>query len=201
VNVDLIALLAIQVLHAIASLALISVGLTVGMMRFINPAHGAVWATRRPLLIKPNRLFEEEVASSDCLKHAIDQKIVGPQRKGFVAAYPCSDHCCRCLHTKRSRNGSEARILAAILADIGRRPLRAVIGRGTVIIGEGAGQGTRPVIVDVADVVGEPMKAAMVVDPRLRQARCYGQGGQDYGGGELRVGHLDSPARPEIKTF
>ena len=42
VNVDLIALLAIQVLYAIASLALISVGLAIifGMMRVINLAHG-----------------------------------------------------------------------------------------------------------------------------------------------------------------
>src|SRR5229473_2799666 len=41
-NVDLIALLAIQVLYAIASLALISVGLAIifGMMRVINLAHG-----------------------------------------------------------------------------------------------------------------------------------------------------------------
>jgi len=40
--VDLIALLAIQVLYAIASLALISVGLAIifGMMRVINLAHG-----------------------------------------------------------------------------------------------------------------------------------------------------------------
>ena len=39
---DLVALLAIQVLYAIASLALISVGLAIifGMMRVINLAHG-----------------------------------------------------------------------------------------------------------------------------------------------------------------
>jgi branched-chain amino acid transport system permease protein len=42
VNVDLVVLLAIQVLYAIASLALISVGLAIifGMMRVINLAHG-----------------------------------------------------------------------------------------------------------------------------------------------------------------
>src|SRR6185312_13760421 len=42
VNVDLVILLAIQVLYAIASLALISVGLAIifGMMRVINLAHG-----------------------------------------------------------------------------------------------------------------------------------------------------------------
>src|SRR6201994_5144410 len=42
VNLDLVALLAIQVLYAIASLALISVGLAIifGMMRVINLAHG-----------------------------------------------------------------------------------------------------------------------------------------------------------------
>jgi branched-subunit amino acid ABC-type transport system permease component len=43
--VDLVALLAIQVLYAIASLALISVGLAIifGMMRVINFAHGAFY--------------------------------------------------------------------------------------------------------------------------------------------------------------
>jgi branched-chain amino acid transport system permease protein len=42
VNVDLVALLAIQVLYAIASLALNSIGLAIifGMMRVINLAHG-----------------------------------------------------------------------------------------------------------------------------------------------------------------
>src|ERR1700684_4422147 len=42
VNVDLVALLALQVLYAIASLALISVGLAIifGMMRVISLAHG-----------------------------------------------------------------------------------------------------------------------------------------------------------------
>ena len=42
VNVDLVLLVAIQVLYAIASLALISVGLAIifGMMRVINLAHG-----------------------------------------------------------------------------------------------------------------------------------------------------------------
>src|SRR6201993_4518253 len=42
VKVDLFALVAIQVLYAIASLALISVGLAIifGMMRVINLAHG-----------------------------------------------------------------------------------------------------------------------------------------------------------------
>jgi len=42
VNVDLVVLVAIQVLYAIASLALISVGLAIifGMMRVINLAHG-----------------------------------------------------------------------------------------------------------------------------------------------------------------
>src|SRR3954468_8955647 len=41
-NVDLVVLLAIQVLYAVASLALISVGLAIifGMMRVINLAHG-----------------------------------------------------------------------------------------------------------------------------------------------------------------
>src|SRR3954462_15052238 len=41
-NVDLVVLLAIQVLYAVASLALISVGLAIifGMMRVVNLAHG-----------------------------------------------------------------------------------------------------------------------------------------------------------------
>ena len=41
-TVDLVALLAIQVVYAIASLALVSVGLAIvfGMMRVINLAHG-----------------------------------------------------------------------------------------------------------------------------------------------------------------
>jgi hypothetical protein len=95
---------------------------------------------------------------------------------------------------------SEAGIPASVLAAISRRPLRTGIGRRTVIIGEGFGLGPRPVIVLVADVVGEPMKAGMVMGPRLYQARRYGQGGQDYGGGDLQLGHLDSPATPEGKT-
>jgi branched-chain amino acid transport system permease protein len=67
VNVDLVALLAIQVLYAIASLALISVGLAIifGMMRVINLAHGeflmlggyaAIVATNHGISIWPSML-------------------------------------------------------------------------------------------------------------------------------------------------
>jgi hypothetical protein len=48
---------------------------------------------------------------------------------------------------------SETRIPAAVRATIGRRTLQAGIGRRAVIIGEGAGQGPRAVIVIVADLV------------------------------------------------
>jgi hypothetical protein len=50
--------------------------------------------------------------------------------------------------------GSVAGIAAAIRAAIGRRALRTVNGRRTVIIGEGAGPGAGAVIVVVTDFVG-----------------------------------------------
>src|ERR1700730_1822175 len=101
---------------------------------------------------------------------------------------------------ERLRGGSEAGGPAAILAEISRRALVTVIGRGTVIIGEGAGQGAGPIIVIVADLVRQPVGPAMVVavmgGPRLRQVRCQGEGGQQGGGREEgQSGHLDSPAR------
>jgi len=77
--------------------------------------------------------------------------------------------------------GSVAGVPAAVLAEIGCRTLRAVNGRRTIIIGEGAGQGAQPVIVVVADFVGQQMKPNMVA-PRLDQARRHGQDGQDSGG-------------------
>src|SRR6204780_292378 len=100
---------------------------------------------------------------------------------------------------------SEAWILAVVLADIGGRALITEIVGRTVIIGEGAGQGPRPVIVDVADFVGQsvrPKRAIMmmvvvtiVVGSRLCQARRQGQGGQNDGGSEKPwEAHLDSPA-------
>src|SRR5713101_573223 len=77
--------------------------------------------------------------------------------------------------------GSVARVPAAVLAEIGCRALRAVNGRRTIIIGEGAGLAPRPVIVAVADFVGQHIKPN-VVAPRLDQARRHGQGGQNCGG-------------------
>ena len=55
---DLVALLAIQVLYAIASLALISVGLAIifGMMRVINLAHGEFLMLGGYAAIEANRL-------------------------------------------------------------------------------------------------------------------------------------------------
>src|SRR5437763_10048679 len=77
-------------------------------------------------------------------------------------------------------SGSEARMSTAVLAEIGGRTLRTGIVRGTVVVGEGAGQRPRPVIVPVADFVGQPVIANMVlVSPRLRQTRNNSQGGQD----------------------
>ena len=49
--------------------------------------------------------------------------------------------------------GSVAGVPAAVLAEIGCRALRAVNGRRTIIIGEGAGEEAGPVIVEVADFV------------------------------------------------
>jgi hypothetical protein len=94
---------------------------------------------------------------------------------------------------------------AAVLAKIGRRALITVNRGRTIIIGEGAGQQPRPVIVKVADFVRRPVvRANMVhasvvdanmVDPEFGgQARRYGQRGQEGGGGkELYAGHLGPP--------
>jgi hypothetical protein len=92
-----------------------------------------------------------------------------------------------------------AGVPAAVLADIGGRALAAVIGRGAVVIGKDAGLGTGPVIVEVADLVGQwPMIAVlMAVMPGIRQTR--GQGGRAKESGErekLHFGHLDSPQIP-----
>src|ERR1700687_1530374 len=69
---------------------------------------------------------------------------------------------------------SVAGVPAAGLAEIGRR--------APIIIGEGAGHEPRPVIVEVADVVGQPIKVGMMMGPRLRQARRQGQRGQNGSG-------------------
>ena len=57
---------------------------------------------------------------------------------------------------------SEAGMPAAVLADIGGRALVAEVGRGAVIIGEGAGREAGAVIVQIADRVGQavPMVSA-----------------------------------------
>src|SRR5436190_12784346 len=94
-------------------------------------------------------------------------------------------HLCSCL-----RRGSETGMPTAVLADVGGRTLRTCVIRGTVVVGEGAGQRPRPVIVLVADLVGQPVIANMVlVSSRLRQARRNGQGGQDDGCSQFQVGH------------
>src|SRR6266568_265981 len=58
--------------------------------------------------------------------------------------------------------GSITGVPAAVLAEIGCRTLRAVNGRRTIIIGEGAGQGPRPVIMLEADFVGQHIKPNVV---------------------------------------
>src|SRR5258707_14098217 len=78
-------------------------------------------------------------------------------------------------------SGSVTGMPAAVLAEIGCRTLRTVHGRRTIIVSEGAGQGPRPVIMLVADFVGQHIKPN-VVAPRLDQARRHRQGGQNCGG-------------------
>ena len=72
---------------------------------------------------------------------------------------------------------------AAVLTEIGRRALRAGDCRRAVIIRESAGQEPWPVIVVVADFVRQRIMTNMadMVGSRLRQARRYGQGGQNCG--------------------
>jgi hypothetical protein len=76
---------------------------------------------------------------------------------------------------------------AAVLAKIGRRALRAMNRRRTIIIGEGSGQEAWPIIVQVADLVGQPVVIANMVDANMvdpefrRRARRYGESGQKGG--------------------
>ena len=75
---------------------------------------------------------------------------------------------------------------AAVLAEIGCRALGAVNGRRTIIVGEGAGQEAWPVIVQIADFVGQRIKVnvmvivvtvmVVMVASGLGQARGYRQG-------------------------
>ena len=77
VNVDLVALLAIQVLYAIASLALISVGLAIifGMMRVINLDD--IWVTAN---FKETQLRDMKVGQPA----TIDVDVNGKKYKGHV---------------------------------------------------------------------------------------------------------------------
>src|SRR5450755_272979 len=76
--------------------------------------------------------------------------------------------------------GSVAGMLLPVLTDIGCGTLSAGHRRRTIIIGEGAGQGPRSVIVQVADFVRQPvekknMMMVVVADPRLGRARRPGR--------------------------
>ncbi len=66
-----------------------------------------------------------------------------------------------------------AGVPAAVLADIGGRALVAVVVRRAVVEGEGAGGDAGPVIVQIADRVGQRVGVVAVVpvvSPRLRKA-------------------------------
>src|SRR5829696_815569 len=96
---------------------------------------------------------------------------------------------------RASSGMSVAGMPPAVLADIGRRALTAEDGGGTIIIGEGAGLQAGPVIVQVADRVGQPPIGQMM--PIMTGVcQVWGQrgGGEEGGGNEkLRFGHFDSP--------
>ena len=87
---------------------------------------------------------------------------------------------------------------AAVLSDIGRRALAAEDGGGTVVIREGAGLRTGPVIVQEADRVGQtPIVQVVPIMAGVCQAWGEGRGGEEGGGNEkLRFGHFDSPEVP-----
>src|ERR1700675_2245499 len=94
----------------------------------------------------------------------------------------------------------------AVLAKIGGGAPVAVVGRGAVIIGKGAGQGAGAVIVEVADRVRQrPVVAVVMVPIMARFGEIWRQGryGQQGGGNQkLGFGHRDSPeALLEITIF
>ena len=93
---------------------------------------------------------------------------------------------------------SVAGVPPAVLADIGRRALAAEDGGGTVVIGEGTGLRAGPVIMQVADRVGQPPVVQVVpIVAGIGQTRGQGRGGEEGGGNEkLRFGHFDSPESP-----
>src|SRR5258708_37288341 len=75
---------------------------------------------------------------------------------------------------------SEAGVPLAVLAEIGGGALVAMVGRGAVVIGEAAGGRARPVIVEIADLVGQrPVMETIVA------ALCAGGG---YGPHHNNVG-------------
>src|ERR1700739_1651352 len=87
------------------------------------------------------------------------------------------------------RISSEARVFATILAAVARGATETGVVRRTVIIGESARLRTGPVIVEIADRVGEAISRVNVAT-RLHLARQQGQRGQNCcGRNELQSGH------------
>jgi len=92
----------------------------------------------------------------------------------------------------------------AVLANISGGTLAAVNGRGAVIKGKGAWRRTGPVIVQVADLVGQrPMIAVVAVMAGIRQARAPGRPPGEEGGGDQKtlLSYLDSPEVPLNQAF
>src|SRR6266404_5833129 len=70
----------------------------------------------------------------------------------------------------------------AVLADIGGGALAAKDGRGTIVIGEGAGLQAGAVIVQVADRVGQPPIVQVVpIVAGIGQTRRQRRGGEEGG--------------------
>src|ERR1700752_3403323 len=97
-----------------------------------------------------------------------------------------------------TRSGSEARVPAAVLADIGGCALVAFHGGWAVVIGEGSGHGAGAVIVQIADRVGQRVGAEVaVMMSGFGQAGGDGCGREQAGGGEkLQFPHHDTPITP-----
>src|SRR5947209_7758400 len=106
----------------------------------------------------------------------------------------------RVRQTGLPRRFSEAGISSAVLTAVSSCALVAGIGRGAIVVSEGAGKHSGPVIVGVAYQVGQAVVADMMmvammvmVGPRLSHAGGENQGEQDRGS-RLHVGHRNSPA-------